>query len=212
MTTHWIVSYYSLRRCLSPFRAPATPRTHAPVAHVIRPLSQQSTITQFAFTVPGPERRRLKSSDSLIWDSIVRLPNMRPMTASSAREVPLRERFRPTERTLASTAVGAASMRTSHPRSVVLGTTAHSAVLSTVYPRSHTDVVLGGAADSAVLSKESRSTSRRLEQGVTLDVARALQPCPARSQRRLEHRTPSKRRVGLQPCPARSQRALLNLA
>ena len=82
------------------------------------------------------------------------------MTASSAREVPLRERFRSTERTIASTAVGAASMRTSHPRSVVLGTTAHSAVLSTVYPQSHTDVVLGGAADSAVLSKVSRSTSR----------------------------------------------------
>ena len=100
------------------------------------PLSTQSTITQ-----RRPERRRLKSSDS------------------TARVVPLRDRFRPPERPFASTAVDAASMRTS-------------------YPRSHTDVVLGGAADSAVLSMLSRSTSRvrcsRALHSVVLGCSRAL--------------------------------------
>jgi hypothetical protein len=163
----------------------------------------------------------------------VRLPTMGLKSSdSTARVVPLREC--PTERPLASTDVGAASMRTSHARSVVLGACLycrwrslhahltpskrrvgrlpllplaqppcaptptplkrrvgrrrHSAVLSASYPRSHTDVVLGGAADSAILSEVSRSTSR-------VRCSRAL-----------------KRRVGLQPCPARSQRALLDLA
>ena len=46
------------------------------------------------------------------------------------------------------------------------------------YPRSHTDVVLGGAADSAVLSMLSRSTSRvrcsRALHSVVLGCSRAL--------------------------------------
>jgi hypothetical protein len=46
---------------------------------------------------------------------------MRPMTPPPERCPFHRERFRPPDRTRASTAVGAASMRTSHPRSVVLG-------------------------------------------------------------------------------------------
>ena len=50
--------------------------------------------------------------------------------------------------------------------------------MRTSYPRSHTDVVLGGAADSAVLSMLSRSTSRvrcsRALQSVVLGCSRAL--------------------------------------
>jgi hypothetical protein len=100
---------------------------------------------------------------------------------------------------LASTAVGAASMRTSHPRSVVLGACLYCRWRSlhahpTPSKRRVGRVPLLPLAQPPCAPHTSKRRVGRvpllplaqppcaLGQGVTLDVARALQPCPARSQ------------------------------
>ena len=105
-------------RC-APRKKRPTPRTHATL------LTSSDLI--------GLNSARSHSADRSDADSNRQTPPAEwcPFGIASAPKAPL----------FASTAVDAASMRTS-------------------YPRSHTDVVLGGAADSAVLSMLSRSTSR----------------------------------------------------
>jgi hypothetical protein len=80
----------------------------------------------------------------------------------------------------ASTAVGAASMRTSHPRSVVLG-----ACLYCRWRSLHAHLTPLKRRVGRVPLLPLAQPPCALGQGVTLDVARALQPCPARSQRAL---------------------------
>ena len=105
-------------RC-APRKKRPTPRTHATL------LTSSDLI--------GLNSARSHSADRSDADSNRQTPPAEwcPFGIASAPKAPIS----------ASTAVDAASMRTS-------------------YPRNHTDVVLGGAADSVVLSMLSRSTSR----------------------------------------------------
>ena len=133
--------YYLLFACApsrcAPRKKRPTPRTHATL------LMSSDLI--------GLNSARSHSADRSDADSNRQTPPAEwcPFGIASAPKAPIS----------ASTAVDAASMRTS-------------------YPRNHTDVVLGGAADSVVLSMLSRSTSRvrcsRALHSVALGCSRAL--------------------------------------